>query len=545
MDQIYICKYNNCKKYYETPVILPCRTITCKQHIDKFFIKKDGRDKFECEFCDEIHVIPKNGFNINHSLMNAMERNLHLTGKYRLVMQRLKELESLIADIDLSNLLNDPECFIYDYFQDLRNKIDLQRETLIMEIHKFSDKMISQLELSEKEYKMNYEQKFKFNFKNRKLEIEDLNNFDLKNLKQNLRIPNVSDDLIDMNLKKIDENIEKINLTKNKAKHDLLKGKLIDFQPSLIDIKIFGKFFFTNICKFSTDSDPKYLVNFEGHSRSIRKIVLMENLNILISASNDQTIKIWNLSNGHCLKTIEAHKRFITGLCLIQDYKFITSSSDFWVKIWNLNDYKCIESFEFSQIVHSICKLSDELIIFGFKTGNIIIWDIIKKEEVGNILHAHDSRVACMKLYDSNRLISGSKDRKIKIWDLSNKKLLNVLNGHDDEIICLEIINNHKLASGSADRTIKIWDLLTSKLIDTIYMTNAVISIKDRSEYLIIGLADAIAIYHLKNKCFLKTYGELPAFLNGIELLSNGNIVCYTLYPNFSIKIIKNDMYGF
>ena len=117
MDHIYICKYNNCKKFYDTPVILPCSAFACKKHIENLFIKKDGHDKFECQFCDEIHVIPKNGFIINHSLMNAIERNLHLSGKHRLVMQRLKELESFLNDKELEKVLDDPECYIYDYFQ--------------------------------------------------------------------------------------------------------------------------------------------------------------------------------------------------------------------------------------------------------------------------------------------------------------------------------------------------------------------------------------------------------------------------------------------
>jgi WD40 repeat protein len=520
MDQIYVCKYSNCKKYYDTPIILPCFFCACKHHIDKLFIKKDGHDKFECQFCDEIHEIPENGFQVNLSLMNAIERNLHLSDKYRLVMKKLKELESLVNDIDLDKVLIDPECFIYDYFQDLRNKIDLQRETLILEINNMSHKMIEQLQQYEKEYKKHYEEKLRLNFKNKYfVDLNNFicNNFNLKNLRQNLRIPEISNEFLDTNLKKINEHIEKINITKNKAKQDLLKNKSIEFYPSKIDSRVLGKIIFTNIENHSNESDPKILVSFEGHTRSIRSLVLVENMNILISASNDTTVKIWNLINGKCLKTIEAHKRFITCSCLYQDFKLITSASDFLVKIWNLNDYKCIQSFKFSQIVHSICVLSDKLIVFGFKTGNIIIWDIVSRKQVGNMINAHASRVACMKIYDKNKLISGSRDKDIKIWDLSNQNLLNVLNGHSDEVSCLEIIDGNKLFSGSKDQTIKIWDLTSSKLLNTIFMTNDVTSIKWRSEYLIIGLADTIAIYHLRNECFLKTFGELPTFFKGLN----------------------------
>jgi len=60
----------------------------------------------------------------------------------------------------------------------------------------------------------------------------------------------------------------------------------------------------------------------------------------IISGSNDELIKIWDL-NGNCLKTLEGHKDRITSLIITPDSKNIVSGSyDKIIKIWDLETLK-------------------------------------------------------------------------------------------------------------------------------------------------------------------------------------------------------------
>ncbi len=59
---------------------------------------------------------------------------------------------------------------------------------------------------------------------------------------------------------------------------------------------------------------------------------------------------------------------------------------------------------------------------------------------------------------DANKLISACDKNKIKIWDLQSGECLKTLNGHSDYVLSVLIYKNNKLISGSEDKTLKIWD---------------------------------------------------------------------------------------
>ena len=80
-----------------------------------------------------------------------------------------------------------------------------------------------------------------------------------------------------------------------------------------------------------------------GHNGWIWSLQLKEN-GELISASQDKTIKIWNLETCTCIKTLYGHTSGVTCIRLYQYNLLISSSGDQLIKIWNLEDGTCIKT---------------------------------------------------------------------------------------------------------------------------------------------------------------------------------------------------------
>ena len=70
---------------------------------------------------------------------------------------------------------------------------------------------------------------------------------------------------------------------------------------------------------------------------------------------------------------------------------------------------------------------------------------------------------------DNKRIVSGSSDHSIKIWNAESGELINTLNGHTGSVnsVCFSS-DNERIISGSGDRSIKIWNTATGQLIKTL-----------------------------------------------------------------------------
>ena len=70
---------------------------------------------------------------------------------------------------------------------------------------------------------------------------------------------------------------------------------------------------------------------------------------------------------------------------------------------------------------------------------------------------------------DNKRIVSGSNDASIKIWDAVTGALIKTLNGHTGSVdsVCFSS-DNKRIISGSPYKSIKIWNAETGKLINTL-----------------------------------------------------------------------------
>ncbi|MDJ0845960.1 WD40 repeat domain-containing protein [Crocosphaera sp.] len=69
---------------------------------------------------------------------------------------------------------------------------------------------------------------------------------------------------------------------------------------------------------------------------------------------------------------------------------------------------------------------------------------------------------------DGNKIISGSEDKTIKVWDLHRGKELRTFTGHSNRVDSVVVTpDGNKIISGSWDETIKVWDLHTGNCLAT------------------------------------------------------------------------------
>lgn len=90
---------------------------------------------------------------------------------------------------------------------------------------------------------------------------------------------------------------------------------------------------------------------------------------------------------------------------------------------------------------------------------------VLNKEALIMTLEGHSGIVSSVAVTpDNSKIVSGSSDHTIKIWDMNTGKLLNTLEGHSSGVRSVAITSdNNKIVSGCDDKTIRVWDLGVGK----------------------------------------------------------------------------------
>jgi hypothetical protein len=163
----------------------------------------------------------------------------------------------------------------------------------------------------------------------------------------------------------------------------------------------------------------------EGHSSSVPGVALSPDGQRAVSASWDNTLKVWHLETGRELQTLKGHSGPVSGVALSPDgQRAVSASSDHTLKVWDLETGRELRSLE-----------------------------------------GHSDRVNGVAVSpDGRRAVSASSDHTLKVWDLETGRELRSLEGHSDRVNGVAVSpDGRRAVSASSDHTLKVWDLETAR----------------------------------------------------------------------------------
>ena len=279
----------------------------------------------------------------------------------------------------------------------------------------------------------------------------------------------------------------------NKIKSDIQKDKIINNDTNKINaIEIYN----------SNDESLLNKKNIKICNNNFSKIHIHQIGKNNLNESNKEKLILpiikHQLNNNNCYNNNRKEKT----------YKFQKENDKYNLAINNNNKVKCLNNsydnirYEQNNYKNNINKLNNNIPKLTLKLNNLINKkQILKKNPLsysifrGNLkkraleylckhsVIAHKSKISCIiSLKEKNEIATGSYDKLIKIWKISqyNSEILLVseLSGHEDSIIFLKYINdNNKLISTSKDKTLRIWDIEYLNCIQTLrYHNSSVLS---------------------------------------------------------------------
>lgn len=84
-----------------------------------------------------------------------------------------------------------------------------------------------------------------------------------------------------------------------------------------------------------------------------------------------------------------------------------------------------------------------EYLVAGLRSGELLVFN--NTNELKARFKAHNESVLCLKIFH-NYIITGSKDKLIKVFSLENYQLKNVLSNHSSGVLSLATHDNIMLS---------------------------------------------------------------------------------------------------
>jgi WD40 repeat protein len=210
------------------------------------------------------------------------------------------------------------------------------------------------------------------------------------------------------------------------------------------------------------------------HSGRVASVCLSTNGQYALSGSFDNTLKLWDVATGRCLRTFEGHTNVVFSVCLSADGRHALSGSrDKTLRLWDVATGHCLPTFEgHTDFVRSVCLSADggyALSVGGNLDQTLKLWEVATGRCLRTFEGHTDAVFSVCLSADGRHALSGSRDKTLRLWDVATGHCLRTFEGHTDSVqsVCLSADGRYALSAGYWDYTLKLWDLATGRCLRT------------------------------------------------------------------------------
>ena len=219
-----------------------------------------------------------------------------------------------------------------------------------------------------------------------------------------------------------------------------------------------------------------------GHLGPILSVALTNDAQTIITSGQDETVRVWKIAAqlpvmGGPPIVIKQSTRLmgldgpVRSLAFSADESMFAAGGDRGIGVWRVRDWKLQKGFAaLTGRVRAVAFTPDGKRLINAVGRNLELWDTATGDRIVTMMLAHMSEIDVVAFEkQGTALATADVDGGVKVWDLPTEgkdPLVEraVLTGHSEAVVAVSFSPDARtLITGSRDRTVRLWDPMTGQ----------------------------------------------------------------------------------
>jgi WD40 repeat protein len=288
----------------------------------------------------------------------------------------------------------------------------------------------------------------------------------------------------------------------------------------------------------------------DGHRGQVRSVAIAPNGKMLASCGMDKTIRIWNLSTGQLLHTLNGHQDCVHAIAVSPDNQTVASAGeDGTIRLWDGVAGKELHTLQAPcrYVRYLVFSPDGKTVAAAIEQGIVTLWEV----KTGRLLRSFTAGAGdCWSVAfstDGRTLASGHHDGLVRLWDMASGWQQATIGPHPGAVRHVRFHPDGRSLVACGGPTVQFWDLTTFQEKQHLEGQNSVaLACAVRADGgLVASAGEADGTLQLWDLSGPKTHHRvIPLFapgtqyLHGLALTPEGRYLA-TANPNGTIYILK------
>ncbi|KAJ1976038.1 U3 small nucleolar RNA-associated protein [Dimargaris xerosporica] len=205
--------------------------------------------------------------------------------------------------------------------------------------------------------------------------------------------------------------------------------------------------------------DGSVLRGFHGHTGAVHVAKFMPGNQQLLSCSDDASVRIWDITGQSQVAIFTDHTDYIRSAAVCPNNPNIvaTGSYDHTIRLYDLRTNQCTQTIDHGEPVEDLIAFPSGTLFAAAGGPHVKLYDGLTGGRTLCDISNFEKSATCLALDSSHtKLIAGSLDRQVKVFNLRDYKIAHVFN-YPAPVLKLSLSPDEtRLAAGMTSGTLSI-----------------------------------------------------------------------------------------